>query len=37
MKKKDMKWKKYRSIEHEDKEHNTWCIGRAMGTNTING
>ena len=26
-----MKWKKYKSIEHEDGELNTWCIGRAMG------
>jgi len=37
MKKKSMKWKKYGSIEHEDREHNTWYIGRVMGINTING
>jgi len=37
MKKKNMKWKKYGSTGHEDGEHNTWCIGRAMGMNMING
>jgi len=37
MKKKNMKWKKYGSTEHEDGAPNTWYIGRVMGTNTING
>jgi len=37
MKKKSMKWKKYRSTEYEDREHSIWYIGRVMGTNTING
>jgi len=37
MKKKNMKWKKYRSTGHKDRECNTWYIGRAMGMNTING
>jgi len=37
MRKKNTKWKKYGSIENEDGEHNTWCTGKDMGTNTING
>jgi len=37
MKKKNMRWKKYGSIGNEDGEHNTWCIGKGMGMNTING
>jgi len=37
MKKKSMKWKKYGSTGHEDKERNTWYIGRVMGMNMING
>jgi len=37
MKKKNMKWKKYRSTGNEDGEHNTWCTGKDMGTNTISG
>jgi len=36
MKKKNMKWKKYESTGHEEGGHNTWYIGRAMRTNTIN-
>ena len=32
-----MKWKKYRSTGNEDGEHNTWCTGKGMGINTING
>jgi len=37
MRKKNMKWKKYGSIGHEDGECNTWCIGKVMETNMING
>jgi len=37
MRKKNMKWKKYRSIGHKDRECNTWCIGKVMGMNMING
>jgi len=37
MRKKNMKWKKYGSTGNEDGEHNTWCTGKDMGTNTING
>jgi len=37
MKKKNMRWKKYGSTEHKDEELSTWCIGRDMGMNTING
>jgi len=37
MKKKNMKWKKYGSTENEDGKLSTWCIGRAMEMNTING
>ena len=31
-----MKLKKSGSIENEDREHNTWYIGRAMEMNMIN-
>jgi len=27
----------YKSTGHEDGERNTWCIGRVMKTNMING
>ena len=33
----NMKLKKYGSIGNEAEEHNTWCIGKVMGTNMING
>ena len=37
MRKKNMKLKKYISTGNEVEEYNTWCIGRAMEMNTING
>ena len=32
-----MKWKKYGSIGNKDGERSTWCTGKGMGMNTING
>ena len=37
MKKKNMKLKKYRSIENEEEGHNTWYTGRTTEMNVING
>ena len=32
-----MRWKKYGSIENEDEERSTWCTGKGMEMNMING
>jgi len=32
-----MKSKKYRNTGNEAEEHNTWCIGKVIGINIING
>ena len=37
MKKKNIKSKKYGNTENKVEEHNTWCIGKVMGTSIING
>jgi len=37
MKKRNIKLKKYGSIENEAEECNTWCIGKVMRMNMING
>ena len=37
MRKKNMKLKKYESIGNKVEEHDTWCIGKVMRTNMING
>ena len=37
MKKKNMKLKKYGSIENKAERYNTWYIGRVMETNMTNG
>ena len=37
MKKRNTKLKKYRSIGNVEKECNTWCIGKIMEMNMING
>ena len=37
IRKKNMKLKKYRSTGNKTKKHNTWYIGKVMGTNMING
>jgi len=36
MKKRNIKSKKFGSIENEDIEYNIWCIGRVMEINMTN-
>jgi len=36
MKKRNMKLKKFKSIENKEKKYNTWYIERVTGMNIIN-